>query len=129
MADVTDIRDAVRERYAEVIHGGDGAAEERGDQVDEALRTDAGGVVDVHLMIADPERQIPEFAAAGADSITFHAEATPHANRLLHAIRERNVRGTDGSEVDDDVRSRGQHDPTLAVLPRPVNRPRAGRSA
>jgi ribulose-phosphate 3-epimerase len=49
---------------------------------------DAGGVVDVHLMIANPERQIPEFAKAGADSITFHYEATPHSNRLLHSIRE-----------------------------------------
>ena len=48
----------------------------------------AGGAIDVHLMIAAPERQIEEFARAGADSITFHAEATPHANRTLHAIRE-----------------------------------------
>jgi ribulose-phosphate 3-epimerase len=49
---------------------------------------DAGGVVDVHLMIENPEQQFSEFAEAGADSITFHAEATPHANRLLHSIRE-----------------------------------------
>jgi ribulose-phosphate 3-epimerase len=49
---------------------------------------DAGGVVDVHLMIEAPERQIADFAAAGADSISFHAEATPHANRVLHGIRE-----------------------------------------
>ncbi len=49
---------------------------------------DAGGIVDVHLMIEAPERQIEEFAKAGADSITFHQEATPHANRTLHAIRE-----------------------------------------
>jgi ribulose-phosphate 3-epimerase len=48
----------------------------------------AGGAVDVHLMIEAPERQIEEFAKAGADSITFHEEATPHANRTLHAIRE-----------------------------------------
>jgi ribulose-phosphate 3-epimerase len=48
----------------------------------------AGGAIDVHLMIEAPERQIDEFAKAGADSITFHAEATPHANRTLHAIRE-----------------------------------------
>ncbi len=48
----------------------------------------AGGAIDVHLMIASPERQIEEFAKAGADSITFHEEATPHANRTLHAIRE-----------------------------------------
>jgi ribulose-phosphate 3-epimerase len=48
----------------------------------------AGGAVDVHLMIAAPERQIEEFAKAGADSISFHQEATPHSNRTLHAIRE-----------------------------------------
>jgi ribulose-phosphate 3-epimerase len=48
----------------------------------------AGGAVDVHLMIESPERQIEDFAKAGADSITFHEEATPHANRTLHAIRE-----------------------------------------
>jgi ribulose-phosphate 3-epimerase len=48
----------------------------------------AGGAIDVHLMIAAPERQIEDFAKAGADSITFHEEATPHANRTLHAIRE-----------------------------------------
>lgn len=49
---------------------------------------DAGGAVDVHLMIETPERHVEEFAKAGADSITFHEEATPHANRTLHAIRE-----------------------------------------
>jgi ribulose-phosphate 3-epimerase len=48
----------------------------------------AGGAVDVHLMIEAPERQIAEFAKAGADSITFHQEATPHAHRTLGAIRE-----------------------------------------
>ncbi len=48
----------------------------------------AGGAIDVHLMVAAPERQIEEFARAGADSITFHAEATPHANRTLHAVRD-----------------------------------------
>jgi ribulose-phosphate 3-epimerase len=48
----------------------------------------AGGAVDVHLMIEAPERQIAEFARAGADSITFHEEATPHANRTLTAIRD-----------------------------------------
>lgn len=48
----------------------------------------AGGVLDVHLMIEQPERQIEAFAEAGADSITFHIEATAHANRTLAAIRE-----------------------------------------
>jgi ribulose-phosphate 3-epimerase len=49
---------------------------------------DAGGAVDVHLMIEAPERQIADFAKAGADSITFHQEATPHAHRTLAAVRE-----------------------------------------
>ena len=49
---------------------------------------DAGGAIDVHLMIERPEAQIEEFARAGADSITFHEEATAHAHRLLGAIRE-----------------------------------------
>ncbi|HEV2857064.1 MAG TPA: ribulose-phosphate 3-epimerase [Solirubrobacterales bacterium] len=49
---------------------------------------DAGGVVDVHLMVEAPERQIGEFAEAGADAITFHAEATAHAHRTLAAVRE-----------------------------------------
>ena len=48
----------------------------------------AGGAVDVHLMIEQPERQIEAFAEAGADSITIHAEATAHANRTLSAVRE-----------------------------------------
>jgi ribulose-phosphate 3-epimerase len=49
---------------------------------------DAGGAVDVHLMIERPEAQIAEFARAGADSITIHTEADPHTNRTLSAIRE-----------------------------------------
>jgi len=48
----------------------------------------AGAVLDVHLMIEQPERQIEAFARAGADSITIHREATPHSNRVLTAIRE-----------------------------------------
>jgi ribulose-phosphate 3-epimerase len=49
---------------------------------------DAGGAIDVHLMIESPDDHIAEFAKAGADNITFHAEATPHINRTLSAIRE-----------------------------------------
>jgi ribulose-phosphate 3-epimerase len=48
----------------------------------------AGGAVDVHLMIERPAQQVEEFAKAGADSITIHQEADPHANRTLSAIRE-----------------------------------------
>jgi ribulose-phosphate 3-epimerase len=48
----------------------------------------AGGAIDVHMMIENPDRQIEEFAKAGADSITFHVEATSHTNRTLNAIRD-----------------------------------------
>jgi ribulose-phosphate 3-epimerase len=49
---------------------------------------EAGGALDVHLMIERPEQQIAEFASAGADSISIHAEATAHVNRALSAIRD-----------------------------------------
>jgi ribulose-phosphate 3-epimerase len=49
---------------------------------------DAGGYVDVHLMVERPEHHISEFAAAGADGITIHVEATPHSNYALAAVRD-----------------------------------------
>jgi ribulose-phosphate 3-epimerase len=49
---------------------------------------EVGGVIDVHLMVDSPERQIAQFAEAGADSISFHIEATAHAHRSLGAIRD-----------------------------------------
>ncbi len=48
----------------------------------------AGGILDVHLMIEQPERQIAEFAKAGADMITVHWEATAHVHYTLKAIRD-----------------------------------------
>ncbi len=48
----------------------------------------AGAMLDVHLMIERPERQVAEFAKAGADNITIHVEATPHVHYALAAIRE-----------------------------------------
>jgi ribulose-phosphate 3-epimerase len=43
---------------------------------------------DCHLMIAEPERYVDAFRAAGADVITFHYEATPHQHRLLRHLRD-----------------------------------------
>ena len=43
----------------------------------------AGGLIDVHLMIEHPERQIAAFAEAGADCITLHVEATPTCSTRL----------------------------------------------
>jgi ribulose-phosphate 3-epimerase len=50
---------------------------------------DAGGAVDVHLMIERPDRHMDDFIAAGADSVTFHVEADVHAHRTLTAIQDR----------------------------------------
>jgi ribulose-phosphate 3-epimerase len=50
---------------------------------------DAGGVLEAHLMIERPDRHVEEFVKAGADSITFHAEATPHVAYTANLIRER----------------------------------------
>jgi ribulose-phosphate 3-epimerase len=46
----------------------------------------AGGVLDVHLMIERPEQHVAEFARAGADMITFHPEATPHLHYTIGAV-------------------------------------------
>jgi ribulose-phosphate 3-epimerase len=48
--------------------------------------------LDVHLMIVEPERYVPEFVAAGADLVTVHAEACPHLSRTLAQIRELGAR-------------------------------------
>jgi ribulose-phosphate 3-epimerase len=47
-----------------------------------------GGVLDVHLMVERPERRVEEFAAAGADSLSVHWEATPHVHYALMAVRD-----------------------------------------
>ncbi len=49
---------------------------------------DAGGILEVHLMVERPERHVADFVKAGADSITFHAEATPHVAYAANLIRE-----------------------------------------
>jgi len=49
---------------------------------------DAGAMLEAHLMIERPERHADEFVKAGADSITFHAEATPHVAYTASLIRE-----------------------------------------
>jgi ribulose-phosphate 3-epimerase len=48
----------------------------------------AGAMIETHLMIERPERHVADFVRAGADSITFHAEATPHAAYTAGLIRD-----------------------------------------
>lgn len=52
----------------------------------------AGLLMDVHLMIEKPERLIPAFAEAGADTLTVHVETCPHLHRTLQQIRELGAR-------------------------------------
>jgi len=51
-----------------------------------------GATLDVHLMIARPERYVADFARAGADILTVHVETSPHLHRTIQAIRELGVR-------------------------------------
>jgi len=53
-----------------------------------AVKSVAKKPLDVHLMIAKPERYIDAFKEAGADILTVHAEACIHLDRTLHAIRD-----------------------------------------
>ena len=48
--------------------------------------------LDVHLMIEAPERQIKQFAEAGADIITIHIEACPYIHRVVQAIKKLGVK-------------------------------------
>jgi ribulose-phosphate 3-epimerase len=48
----------------------------------------AGAMLDVHLMIDRPERHVEDFVKAGADSVTFHAEATPHVLYTAGILRD-----------------------------------------
>jgi len=58
-----------------------------GPDVVKALRPHTDKVFDVHLMIAPCDPYLEAFAEAGADIITVHAEAGPHLDRSLQAIR------------------------------------------
>ncbi|MFW6074166.1 MAG: ribulose-phosphate 3-epimerase [Chloroflexota bacterium] len=52
-----------------------------------SIRERTERILDVHLMIVEPERHIESFADAGADVITVHVEATPHVHRAVQLIR------------------------------------------
>ena len=71
------------------------------------ITTDADALLDVHLMVERPERHVADFASAGADVITLHAEATPHLHYAVAAVRDAGARvgvalnpGTPGGAVE-----------------------------
>jgi len=57
-----------------------------------ALKKVSKLVLDVHLMIESPDRYIDDFAEAGADIITVHAEACIHLHRTLQMIKQRGLK-------------------------------------
>ncbi len=67
--------------------------------------------LDVHLMIEAPERQISQFADAGADIITIHIEACPHIRRVLQSIKGLGVKA--GVSLNPDTPA----DTLMEVLP------------
>ena len=95
-AQVQDVLDAgARTIHVDIMDGHFVPALSMGPSVVSALADQvhgAGGYLDVHLMVERPERHIAEFAKAGADGITLHVEATPHANYALAAVREAGCR-------------------------------------
>lgn len=58
----------------------------------EALRPHSKMVFDCHLMVANPEHHLEDFARAGADIISIHVEATPHIHGALQKIRSLGVK-------------------------------------
>src|SRR5690625_1107979 len=48
--------------------------------------------LDVHLMIANPDQYIKDFAEAGADIITVHQETCPHLHLTIQLIKNQNVK-------------------------------------
>ncbi len=63
-----------------------------GAQVVAAIRRFSGLPLDVHLMIKTPERQLEQFAKAGADIITVHIEACPDVKNVIEAIKALGVK-------------------------------------
>jgi ribulose-phosphate 3-epimerase len=59
-----------------------------GPDVVKAVVDATGAVVDAHLMIVEPEKQVEAFAKAGVKGLTVHVEAAPHLHRLLGMIRD-----------------------------------------
>ena len=59
-----------------------------GAKVIETVRKLTALPLDVHLMVVEPERYVETFAAAGASTLTLHAEVAPHMHRQLCRIKE-----------------------------------------
>lgn len=86
-----------------------------GPEVVRAIRPWTAIPLDVHMMVAEPERFVAQFADAGADIITVHAEACRHLHRTVHQIAESGAKpgvainpGTPISAVEEVLADVGQ---------------------
>jgi len=59
-----------------------------GPPVCEVIRPHSSVPIDVHLMVKPVDRIVPDFAKAGAHTISFHPEATDHIDRTISLIRD-----------------------------------------
>ena len=78
---------------------------------------------DVHLMVTNPEAQIPLFADAGADWITFHWEAGAHVHRYIQMIHERGLKAgvsivpsTPVAAIEEILPQSGQYIVTFSIV-------------
>ena len=60
----------------------------------ESIRRATDAMLDIHLMIADPDRWAPAYAEAGAESVTFHVEAAAAPIRLARELRAKGARAS-----------------------------------
>jgi ribulose-phosphate 3-epimerase len=77
------------------------------------------GVLDCHLMVENPERHIPQVAAAGGDSVTFHLEVCEDVPAVIALAREQGlgvgVAFNPGTEVEDVVEAAADADLALCM--------------
>ena len=80
---------------------------------------EAGGVLDCHLMVYNPEKHIPQVAKAGGDSVTFHVEACEDVPAVLALAREHGlgvgVAFNPETEVDEAVEAAADADLALCM--------------
>ncbi len=89
----------------------------------EAIRRTTTQMLDIHLMIEDPDRWALQFGEAGAESVTFHAEAAKAPVRLARALRAKGVRAGIGlnpaTPVDQVAPLLGEVDMVLCMTVEP----------
>lgn len=89
----------------------------------EAIRRSTKQMLDIHLMIADPDRWAPAYAEAGAESVTFHAEAAKAPIRLARELRRLGARASialnPATSVDSVADALGEVDMVLLMTVEP----------